>query len=244
MWTRSRYEICKSQRHADEGVHPKNKTNGIHQGQRGSPRIHEGRPKAKGSPPGFQTQDQISNPDFAPFQKKRLEDITLVQINSDRSDEEINQDPNPTTPLEVSISNFIVRPQLLGNMSGDEEVYEKDGTPILVKIEQKSDDSEEEEAKVFSRGTQTDLPEPRAEPVVGESDSSSEDDDEPPADGATDEARDKVAFKLTKEIHADTLTATALVQALKKLGFEFPVGQGVTKKCGVDFIKVEVPKAA
>ncbi len=40
------------------------------------------------------------------------------------------------------------------------------------------------------------------------------------------------------------MTAKALVQALKKLGFEFPVVQGVTKNCGVDFIKVEVPKAA
>ena len=80
--------------------------------------------------------------------------------------------------------------------------------------------------------------------MVGASDSSSKDDDEPPTDEATDEARDKVAFKLTKEILADPLTATALVQALKKLGFEFPVGQGVTKKCGVDFIKVEIPEAA
>jgi hypothetical protein len=78
--------------------------------------------------------DESLNEDFGPFPKRRAEDITLVQINSDRSDEEIDQDPTPTTPLEVSISNFIVRPQLLGNMSGDEEEYEKDGTPILVKI--------------------------------------------------------------------------------------------------------------
>ena len=80
--------------------------------------------------------DENINAEFGPFPKKRIEDITLVQINSDCSDEEINQDPTPTTSMEVSLSNFIVRPQLLGNISGNEEEYEKDGTPILVKIEE------------------------------------------------------------------------------------------------------------
>ena len=39
-------------------------------------------------------------------------------------------------------------------------------------------------------------------------------------------------------------TATALIQALRKSKFTFPVGQGVTKKCGDDFIKAEVSKTA
>ena len=57
-------------------------------------------------------------------------------------------------------------------------------------------------------------------------------------------ARDNVAFKLTQEIHSDIVTTTALIQALQRLGFEFPVGNGVIKKCGVDFLTMEVPEAA
>ena len=55
------------------------------------------------------------NEHFGPYPKRPAEDITLVQINSDRSDEEVDQEPTPTVPLEVSLSNFIVRPQLQGN---------------------------------------------------------------------------------------------------------------------------------
>ena len=42
----------------------------------------------------------------------------------------------------------------------------------------------------------------------------------------------------------DIVTATALIQALQRLGFEFPAGNGVIKKCGVDFLKMEVPEVA
>ena len=59
--------------------------------------------------------DEKINEDFGPYPKRPAEDITLVQINSDRSDEEVDQEPTPTVPLEVSLSNFIVRPQLQGN---------------------------------------------------------------------------------------------------------------------------------
>ena len=76
--------------------------------------------------------DEKINEDFGPYPKRPIEDITLIQINSEGSDEEIEQDPTPTVPLEVSISNFIVRPQLLGNCSGDDDEFEEDGTPILV----------------------------------------------------------------------------------------------------------------
>ena len=54
--------------------------------------------------------DENINKNFAPFPKKEPEDIKYVQINSDRSDEEIEQDPNPTISKKVSFSNFIVRP--------------------------------------------------------------------------------------------------------------------------------------
>ena len=86
-----------------------------------------------------------------------------------------------------------MRPQLLGNLSGDEDEYEKDGTPILVKIEEMSDDSEEENtpendnegpevqtAPTAQTRTQT------ASPDAGTSDSSSEEDDEPPTDKAVE----------------------------------------------------------
>ena len=97
---------------------------------------------------------------------------------------------------------------------------------------------------MFTRGTQADLVDSTetADTGVGASDSSSEDDDEPPTVEATDEARKEVAFNFFKEFVEDPLTATALVQALRKSKFAFPVGQGITMKCGEDFIKAEVSK--
>ena len=50
--------------------------------------------------------------------------------------------------------------------------------------------------------------------------------------------------KFAQEIMANPKTATALVQALRKIKFEFPVDYGARKRCGVDFIKVEVPRNA
>ena len=35
-----------------------------------------------------------------------------------------------------------------------------------------------------------------------------------------------------------------MIQALRKSKFAFPVGQGITKRCGDDFIKTEVSKTA
>ena len=202
--------------------------------------------------------DEKINEDFGPFPKRPAEDITLIQINSEGSDQEVDQDPTPTVPLEVTLSNFIVRPQLLGNLSGDKEDYEKDGTPLLVKIEQKSDDSDDEnnpendnegpKMQILTEKTQADPMEPTeietANSYTGASDSSSSEDDEPPTEEAVDEARKKVAFEFFKEFVADHRTATALIQALRKSKFAFPVDQGVTKKCGEDFIKTEIPKTA
>ena len=72
---------------------------------------------------------------------------------------------------------------------------------------------------------------------------SSGDNDEPPKE-VTDDAREKVVCKFAQEIMANPKTATALVQALRKIKFEFPVDYGARKRCGVDFIKVEVPRNA
>ena len=174
--------------------------------------------------------DEKINEDFGPYPKRPAEDITLIQINSEGSDEEVDQDPTPTVPLEVTLSNFIVRPQLLGNMSGDEEGYEEDGTPLLVKIEQKSDDSDDEnnpennnkgpDVQVLTKGTQADPTDSTeietANTGAGASDSSSEEDNKPPTEEAVDEARKKVAFDFFKEFIADHRTATAMIQALKK----------------------------
>ena len=76
---------------------------------------------------------------------------------------------------------------------------------------------------MFTRGTQADLVDSTetADTGVGASDSSSEDDDEPSTEEAADEAREKVAFKLSKEFFADPLTATALIQVLRKCKFVF-----------------------
>ena len=42
----------------------------------------------------------------------------------------------------------------------------------------------------------------------------------------------------------DPKTGTALVQKLKRKNFSFPVSRGVTKRCGKDFFKTEIPKEA
>ena len=61
---------------------------------------------------------------------------------------------------------------------------------------------------------------------------------------AIEKARKQITFNFFKEVVEDPLTATALIQAIRKSKFAFPVGQGVTKKCGDDFIKAEVSKTA
>ena len=88
--------------------------------------------------------DERINKEFGPYPSKSDEEIPFIQIHSEASDEEIDQDPTPKTPTKVSISNFLMRPQLMGNLSDDEDKFEEDGTPIIVKLEEKWDDSEEE----------------------------------------------------------------------------------------------------
>merc|ERR1712051_809576 len=104
--------------------------------------------------------DEKINRDFGPYPPKSDQEIPLIQIHSEASDEEIDQDPTPKIPTKVSISNFLMRPQLMGILSDDEDKFEENGTPILVKLEAKSDDSEEEdtpendEAQTLTKKTQ------------------------------------------------------------------------------------------
>ena len=55
-----------------------------------------------------------------------------------------------------------------------------------------------------------------ARPDAGSTDSSSEEDDEPPSDKDIEEAEKKVAFEFVREFMEDHKTGTALVQALQK----------------------------
>ena len=80
-----------------------------------------------------------------------------------------------------------MRPQLMGNLSDDEDKFEEDGTPILVKLEVKSDDSEEENTLENDEAPTQAAPmaQTRTETAsqdAGSTDSSSEEDDEPPPD--------------------------------------------------------------
>ena len=92
--------------------------------------------------------DENINEGFGPFEKRPISDYPLIQVDSDDA-KEIDQDPEKEiTPKEVSLSTFLVRSQLVGNQSGDEQEFDPDGTPKLIKIEQidqVTDDSEAEE---------------------------------------------------------------------------------------------------
>ena len=80
--------------------------------------------------------------------------------------------------------------------------------------------------------------------VEGGSESSEEEDEDQPPKEAIDAARQQVTFQLVQEIIANPDTATAMVQALKDSNFEIPMDNGTSKRCGVDFINIEVPKEA
>ena len=43
---------------------------------------------------------------------------------------------------------------------------------------------------------------------------------------------------------ANPNTATAMVQILKKQNFEIPLDDSTSKRCGVDFLNIKVPKEA
>ena len=56
--------------------------------------------------------------------------------------------------------------------------------------------------------------------------------------------REVVAYKLIREISTNPDTATALIQALKSIEFEIPMDNSTSRRCGVDFMNIEIPKNA
>ena len=81
--------------------------------------------------------DANINPLFTAWVKKTEDEIKLIQIDSE-NEAEIDNEPTDTLSKKVSLSNFLVRPGLLGNDSGAEDEFQKDGTQLLVKEEVRS----------------------------------------------------------------------------------------------------------
>ena len=149
----------------------------------------------------------------------------------------------------MTISNFLVRPPLLGNQSGDEDEFESNGTMLILKEEEQSEDSEAEDENSPQKpekctvATQVEASDTAVDTGVGTSDSSSED-EEPPAEEATKRAREIVVYNVNKIMVEDPETATAFLQALAKFKFEFHTAKGIKKTCGEDYFNVEIPREA
>ena len=212
--------------------------------------------------------DENVNLEYGPFGKrKNITEYPLVQVNSDASDEELEQNPDEeVAPREVSLSTFLVRSQLFGNQSGDELEFDKDGTPRLIKVEKKSDDSDDDREdgevrptpRTYAKGGASGRdaapnPGPGTSMAMettnltnsgSEHSESSEEDNAQPPKKETDASREIVAYKLLREISANPDTATALIQALKSIKFEIPMDNGTSRRCGVDFMNIETPKNA
>ena len=202
--------------------------------------------------------DKNINPLFSPWVSKSVDEITLIQIDSE-NETEIDNEPEPTLSKKVSLSNFLARPGLLGNESGAESDFEEDGTLLIPKEEEKSVDSEAEDGYCHpddrGRNTPRNLQQHRpetcqtstqveaADPAADSSDSPS-DDDEPPNVETVKTARKLVVFNSTQQLFEDTGVSTALLQALAKSRFKFKTAEGITKTCGEDFLDIDIPKDA
>ena len=81
--------------------------------------------------------DANINPLFTAWVKKSEDEIKLIQIDSE-NEAEIDNEPSDTLSKKVALSNFLVRPGLLGNDSGAEDEFQADGTQLLVKEEVRS----------------------------------------------------------------------------------------------------------
>ena len=170
---------------------------------RDDPRVKEALSSFKHTIRSQRPLDENINRDFGPYPPKDLHEISLIQIHSEASDEEIDQDTTPKIPMKVSITNFLMRPPLMGNLTDDEDKFEEDGTPILVKLEKQSDDSEIENtlendeaptqaAPIAQTRTET------ASQDAGTTDSSSEEDDDPPSDKIVEE---KSRLRICQGVH-------------------------------------------
>ena len=213
--------------------------------------------------------DENVKPELGPFEKKNITEYPLIQVNSnsDASDEELEQNPaEEVAPQEVSLSTFLVRSQLFGNQSGNELEFEKDGTPLLIKVKKKSDDSDDDEeveptpstsagggnsgrSAAMGSGPGSSMTMESTSPTNNGSEhsdhsESSEEDNAQPSKEEANAAQEMVTYKLLKEISANPDTATALIQALTSIKFEIPMDNGTSRRCGVDFMNIEIPKNA
>ena len=178
--------------------------------------------------------DKNINPEFNEWVKRSIEDVPLIDMADSDEDHplgiEIDNEPTPSPPEKVTLSNFLARPGELGNQSGDESDFDEFGTHILVKEEKQAYDSEAEggychpndrdqKPKTCSVSTQVDTSELTSDTGMGTSESSSEDEAEPPHKEAAKTARKLVVFNATQTLMENPETATAFFQALIKNKF-------------------------
>ena len=212
-----------------------------------TPRLTEALKSMNHTKRSQEPHDSNINPLFTAWVKKSVDEIKLIQIDSE-NEVEIDNEPSATLSKKVSLSNFLARPGLLGNESGAESDYEKDGTLLLVKEEEKSEDSEAEGGYCHpdDRTTKNILHQQRpvtcsaftqieASDMMADSSDSSSEDEDLPNDKTVKTARKLVVFNSTQQLMEDAGTTTALLQALAKFRFKFKTPEGVTKTCGEDF---------
>ena len=221
---------------------------------RDDPRLTEALRSLKHIKRAQEPHDANINPRFTAWVKKSEDEIKLIQIDSE-NEAEIDNEPSDTLSKKVALSNFLVRPGLLGNDSGAEDEFQADGTQLLVKEEVRSEDSEAEggychpDDRIPKNNQHQQKPETcststQIEPAdVADSDSSSEDEN-PPNVETVNTARKLVVFNINQQLMDDAGTSTALLQALAKFRFKFNTPEGVTKTCGEDFLNIDIPKDA
>ena len=103
-----------------------------------TPRLTEALKSMNHTKRSQEPHDNNINPLFTAWVKKSVDEIKLIQIDSE-NEVEIDNEPSATLSKKVSLSNFLARPGLLGNESGAESDYEENGTLLLVKEEEKSE---------------------------------------------------------------------------------------------------------
>ena len=189
---------------------------------RDDPRLTEALRSLKHEKRAQEPHDANINPRFTAWVKKSDDEIKLIQIDSE-NEAEIDNEPFDTLSKKVALSNFLVRPGLLGNDSGVEDDFQTDGTQLLVKEEVRSEDSEAEggychpddrtpKYKKHQQKPETCSTSTQIEPAdVADSDSPSEDEN-PPNVETVNTARKLVVFNINQQLMDDAGTSTALLQ--------------------------------
>ena len=206
--------------------------------------------------------DKNINKDFNEFVKRGIEEIKLVDLGDTDSEFEfgieIDNEPSPAKHLRVGLANFLEAPNQMGNQSGEESDYDEYGTNILIKEETQSEDSEAEGGychpndrhRTRSVSTQANVQpltcskETQCDTGIGSTESSTEDDDEPPTDETAKAARQLLMFNATQFLSADLETTVAFFQSLAKSKHSFKAADGTKRTCGVDFLNLNITKDA